>query len=60
MASVEIRNVVKRFGALEVVHGVSAEIADGEFVALVGPSGCGKSTLLRMIAALRKSPTERS
>lgn len=54
MASVEIRNVVKRFGALEVVHGVSAEIADGEFVALVGPSGCGKSTLLRMIAGLEE------
>ncbi|MCA1439303.1 sn-glycerol-3-phosphate ABC transporter ATP-binding protein UgpC [Ensifer sp. IC4062] len=54
MASVEIRNVVKRYGALEVVHGVSAEIADGEFVALVGPSGCGKSTLLRMIAGLEE------
>jgi multiple sugar transport system ATP-binding protein len=54
MTSVEIRNVVKRFGALEVVHGVSAEIADGEFVALVGPSGCGKSTLLRMIAGLEE------
>ncbi|WP_331376996.1 ABC transporter ATP-binding protein [Sinorhizobium chiapasense] len=54
MASVEIRDVVKRYGALEVVHGVSAEIADGEFVALVGPSGCGKSTLLRMIAGLEE------
>ncbi|MBP1884270.1 ABC transporter ATP-binding protein [Sinorhizobium mexicanum] len=54
MASVEIRNVVKRYGALEIVHGISAEIADGEFVALVGPSGCGKSTLLRMIAGLEE------
>ena len=36
----------------EVLHGVSVDIADGEFVILVGPSGCGKSTLLRMIAGL--------
>jgi multiple sugar transport system ATP-binding protein len=54
MASVEIGNVVKRYGALEVVHGVSATIGDGEFVVLVGPSGCGKSTLLRMIAGLEE------
>jgi len=52
MASVAIRDVRKAFGALEVIHGVSVLIADGEFVVLVGPSGCGKSTLLRMIAGL--------
>jgi multiple sugar transport system ATP-binding protein len=52
MASVELHEVRKAFGALEVVHGVSLSIKDGEFVALVGPSGCGKSTLLRMIAGL--------
>src|SRR5512134_125827 len=52
MASVEIRNVRKAFGASQVLHGVSVDIADGEFVILVGPSGCGKSTLLRMIAGL--------
>jgi multiple sugar transport system ATP-binding protein len=52
MASVEILDVRKSYGALQVMHGVSARIADGEFVALVGPSGCGKSTLLRMIAGL--------
>jgi multiple sugar transport system ATP-binding protein len=52
MATVSIRNVRKRFGATEVLHGVSVEIEDGEFVILVGPSGCGKSTLLRMIAGL--------
>ena len=50
MANVSIRNVRKIFGSTEVLHGVSVEIDDGEFVILVGPSGCGKSTLLRMIA----------
>src|SRR5215218_10108441 len=52
MAGVEIRNVRKAFGATQVIHGVSIDILDGEFVILVGPSGCGKSTLLRMIAGL--------
>src|SRR5262245_1603469 len=52
MAAVEIRNVRKAFGSVEVLHGVSVGIADSEFVVLVGPSGCGKSTLLRMIAGL--------
>jgi multiple sugar transport system ATP-binding protein len=52
MASVEISDVRKRFGSLEVIHGVSISVADGEFVILVGPSGCGKSTLLRMVAGL--------
>ncbi|WFE77020.1 ABC transporter ATP-binding protein [Roseinatronobacter sp. S2] len=52
MAKVSISNVYKFYGAIEVLHGVSIEIEDGEFVVLVGPSGCGKSTLLRMIAGL--------
>jgi multiple sugar transport system ATP-binding protein len=52
MASVLIKDVRKSFGSTEVLHGVSVDIADGEFVILVGPSGCGKSTLLRMIAGL--------
>ncbi|SDC78715.1 ABC transporter ATP-binding protein [Belnapia rosea] len=52
MASVEIRNVRKAFGPVQVLHGVNVDIADGEFVVLVGPSGCGKSTLLRMLAGL--------
>jgi multiple sugar transport system ATP-binding protein len=52
MASVEISNVRKSFGSLEVIHGVSVNVEDGEFVILVGPSGCGKSTLLRMVAGL--------
>jgi multiple sugar transport system ATP-binding protein len=52
LGSVNIREARKNYGALEVLHGVSVDIADGEFVVLVGPSGCGKSTLLRMIAGL--------
>ncbi|MEQ9122420.1 MAG: ATP-binding cassette domain-containing protein, partial [Alphaproteobacteria bacterium] len=52
MATVDIRDVRKSYGANEVVHGVSARFHDGEFVVIVGPSGCGKSTLLRMIAGL--------
>jgi multiple sugar transport system ATP-binding protein len=54
MAQVSIRNVVKRFGAVAVVHGLSLDIAHNEFVVLVGPSGCGKSTMLRMIAGLEE------
>jgi multiple sugar transport system ATP-binding protein len=52
MAPVTITNARKSYGNLEVLHGVSIDIKDGEFVTLVGPSGCGKSTLLRMIAGL--------
>ncbi len=52
MAAVEIRDVRKAFGAVPILHGISVDISDGEFVILVGPSGCGKSTLLRMIAGL--------
>jgi multiple sugar transport system ATP-binding protein len=52
MASVSFRGVEKHFGRFKVIHGISFDIADGEFVVLVGPSGCGKSTLLRMLAGL--------
>jgi lactose/L-arabinose transport system ATP-binding protein len=52
VAGVSLKKVVKRFGAYEIIHGASLEVADGEFVVFVGPSGCGKSTLLRMIAGL--------
>src|SRR5438034_1692046 len=52
MASVDVIDIKKSFGAQEVIHGVSISVADGEFVVFVGPSGCGKSTLLRMIAGL--------
>src|SRR5688572_13055905 len=58
MASISLRNVTKTYGtgakALQVIHGVNAEILDGEFVVIVGPSGCGKSTLLRMVAGLEE------
>ena len=52
MARVSLRDVKKTYGVLQVVHGVSIDIADGEFVVILGPSGCGKSTLLRMVAGL--------
>ena len=55
MAEVTIRDLRKSYDALEVLHGVGFDIADGEFVVLVGPSGCGKSTLLRMIAGLEET-----
>jgi multiple sugar transport system ATP-binding protein len=58
MASIELKNVIKRYGsgktANQVIHGVNAQITDGEFVVIVGPSGCGKSTLLRMVAGLEE------
>ena len=58
MASLSFKNVVKRYGTgkntVPVLHGVSAEIADHEFIVIVGPSGCGKSTLLRMVAGLEE------
>ncbi|MDT8421760.1 MAG: sn-glycerol-3-phosphate ABC transporter ATP-binding protein UgpC [Desulfuromonadales bacterium] len=52
MANVILKDVVKKYGKLEVVHGVNLHVEDREFVVLVGPSGCGKSTTLRMIAGL--------
>ncbi|MHA6691263.1 ABC transporter ATP-binding protein [Devosia sp. A449] len=52
MATLKIEKAVKAYGANEVLHGISLDVADGDFVVLVGPSGCGKSTLLRMIAGL--------
>ena len=58
MSAISLRSVVKRYGsgpkANPVIHGVNAEIGDGEFVVIVGPSGCGKSTLLRMVAGLEE------
>jgi multiple sugar transport system ATP-binding protein len=54
MAEVALRNVVKRFDAVEAVRSINLDIPDNEFVVLVGPSGCGKSTTLRMIAGLEE------
>ncbi|HSV52629.1 MAG TPA: sn-glycerol-3-phosphate import ATP-binding protein UgpC [Burkholderiaceae bacterium] len=58
MAAIQLNNVIKRYGtgkqALQVIHGVNADIADREFIVIVGPSGCGKSTLLRMVAGLEE------
>jgi multiple sugar transport system ATP-binding protein len=54
MASVSFSKIEKNFGKVKVLHGISFDIADGEFVVLVGPSGCGKSTLLRMLAGLEE------
>ena len=58
MSAISLRNLIKRYdrkpAAVQVIHGVSAEIEDGEFVVIVGPSGCGKSTLLRMVAGLEE------
>ena len=54
MAELTLRGLVKRYGTVEVIHGVDLDIGHGEFVVFVGPSGCGKSTLLRMIAGLEE------
>lgn len=52
MADISLKNVIKRYGKTQTIHGIDLEIELGEFVVFVGPSGCGKSTLLRMIAGL--------
>ncbi len=52
MATIRLDSVRKSFGKTEVIHGVSVDVSDGEFIVIVGPSGCGKSTLLRMVAGL--------
>ncbi len=54
MARVELRGIVKDYGAVRAIHGIDLEIEDGAFCVFVGPSGCGKSTLLRMIAGLEE------
>ena len=52
MPTIHLENLVKRYGDVQVLHGIDLEMADNEFTVLVGPSGCGKSTTLRMIAGL--------
>jgi lactose/L-arabinose transport system ATP-binding protein len=55
MAGVELKNVIKKYGDMQVIHGIDLQIEDGEFCVFVGPSGCGKSTLLRMVAGLEET-----
>ena len=57
MASVQLKNIVKRWGHNVGVKQMSLEIADGEFLVLLGPSGCGKTTTMRMVAGL-EDPSE--
>jgi sn-glycerol 3-phosphate transport system ATP-binding protein len=52
MADVSLKDIYKSFGKNEVIHGISCDMKDGEFIVILGPSGCGKSTVLRMIAGL--------
>ena len=52
MPEIQLENLIKRYGAVEVLHGIELDMAENEFTVLVGPSGCGKSTTLRMIAGL--------
>ena len=55
MSGVTLSNTIKKYGDVQVIHGVNLEIEDGEFCVFVGPSGCGKSTLLRMVAGLEET-----
>ena len=55
MSGVILKNVIKRYGDVQVIHGIDLEIEDGEFCVFVGPSGCGKSTLMRMVAGLEET-----
>ena len=55
MSGVTLNKVIKKYGDVQVIHGIDLQIEDGEFCVFVGPSGCGKSTLLRMVAGLEET-----
>ena len=55
MSGVTLSNVIKKYGDVQVIHGIDLEIENGEFCVFVGPSGCGKSTLMRMVAGLEET-----
>ena len=55
MSGVKLSNITKKYGDVQVIHGINLDIKDGEFCVFVGPSGCGKSTLLRMVAGLEET-----
>ncbi len=55
MSGVTLKKVIKKYGDVQVIHGINLDIEDGEFCVFVGPSGCGKSTLLRMVAGLEET-----
>ena len=55
MSGLELTEVKKSFGHVDVIHGVDLSIDNGEFTVFVGPSGCGKSTLLRLVAGLEET-----
>ena len=57
MAKIELKNVTKSYGAVEVIKGIDLDIKKGEFMVFVGPSGCGKSTLLRLVSGLEEITT---
>ena len=55
MSGVTLSNVIKKYGDVQLIHGIDLKIEDGEFCVFVGPSGCGKSTLMRMVAGLEET-----
>jgi ABC-type sugar transport system ATPase subunit len=57
MASLTLKNISKRFGAVSVLRDVNIHVEDGAFCVLLGPSGCGKSTLLNIVAGLTPQDT---
>jgi multiple sugar transport system ATP-binding protein len=59
MAAVSTRNIVKKFGDVAAVNGISLEVPNCEFMVLLGPSGCGKTTFLRIICGARAANQRR-